>query len=265
MPALTETDNTREPGWKRTGDWTAEIDWIMAKRGKRYRALLDMVKAAEGPLDVGRAVEVLKKTTTAKFDESVDIDVRLGVDPRHADQMVRGTVALPHGTGKEIRVLVLASEGKQTEAQEAGADHVGLDDYVEKIQKQGWLEFDVMIATPDVMAKVGKLGRVLGPRGLMPNPKTGTVTMDVADAVREVKAGKIDFRVDKAGILHAAIGKASFSEDQLRENGEAFLREVVRLRPAAAKGIYLRSITISTTMGPGISLDRGEVLSSIRS
>ncbi len=236
----------------------------MAKRGKRYRSLRELVDAAEGPLDVGRAVEVLKKTTTAKFDESIDIDVRLGVDPRHADQMVRGTVALPHGTGKEIRVLVLASEGKQAEAREAGADHVGLEDYVEKIQKQGWLEFDVMIATPDVMAQVGRLGRVLGPRGLMPNPKTGTVTMDVADAVREVKAGKIDFRVDKAGILHAAIGKASFSETQIRENAEAFLREVIRLRPAAAKGIYLRSITLSTTMGPGVPLDRNEIMTALR-
>ncbi len=236
----------------------------MAKRGKRYKALRELVEAEQGPIDVVRAVEVLKKTTTAKFDESVDIDVRLGVDPRHADQMVRGTVALPHGTGKDVRVLVLASEGKQAEAEEAGADYVGLDDYVEKIQKQGWLEFDVMIATPDVMAQVGKIGRILGPRGLMPNPKTGTVTMNVADAVKEVKAGKIDFRVDKSGILHAAIGKASFSEEQIRENAEAFLREVVRLRPAAAKGIYLRSITLSTTMGPGISLDRGEVMATLR-
>lgn len=236
----------------------------MAKGGKRYKALRELVEAEEGPIDVVRAVEVLKKTTTAKFDESVDIDVRLGVDPRHADQMVRGTVALPHGTGKDVRVLVLASEGKQSEAEEAGADYVGLDDYVEKIQKQGWLDFDVMIATPDVMAQVGKIGRILGPRGLMPNPKTGTVTMNVADAVKEVKAGKIDFRVDKFGILHAAIGKASFSEEQIRENAEAFLREVVRLRPAAAKGIYLRSITLSTTMGPGISLDRGEVMAALR-
>lgn len=236
----------------------------MAKGGKRYKALRELVEAEEGPIDVVRAVEVLKKTTTAKFDESVDIDVRLGVDPRHADQMVRGTVSLPHGTGKDVRVLVLASEGKQSEAEEAGADYVGLDDYVEKIQKQGWLDFDVMIATPDVMAQVGKIGRILGPRGLMPNPKTGTVTMNVADAVKEVKAGKIDFRVDKFGILHAAIGKASFSEEQIRENAEAFLREVVRLRPAAAKGIYLRSITLSTTMGPGISLDRGEVMAALR-
>ncbi len=210
------------------------------------------------------AVEMLKKTASAKFDESIDIDVRLGVDPRHADQMVRGTVALPHGTGKEVRVLVLANESEQAEALEAGADYVGLDDYVEKIQKKGWTDFDVLIATPDVMAKVGRLGRVLGPRGLMPNPKSGTVTMDVAQAVKEVKAGKIDFRVDKFGNLHSAIGKASFSEEQLRDNAEAFLREVVRLRPAAAKGTYVRSITLSSTMGPGIRLDRGEVLAALR-
>ena len=236
----------------------------MAKRGKRYQAVRELVDAAEGPMDVVSAIGLLKQTSSAKFDESVDIDIRLGVDPRHADQMVRGTVALPHGTGKDVRVLVLANESKQEEATEAGADHVGLEDYVEKIQKQGWLDFDVMIATPDVMAQVGKLGRVLGPRGLMPNPKTGTVTMNVAQAVKEVKAGKIDFRVDKAGILHAAIGKASFSEEQLRENADAFLREVLRLRPAAAKGIYMRSITLSSTMGPGISIDRGEVLAALR-
>jgi large subunit ribosomal protein L1 len=226
----------------------------MAKKGKRYRAALDVIGSADGPLNVGAACELLKKTVSAKFDESVDLDVRLGVDPRHADQMVRGTVALPHGTGKDVRVLVLASEGKQQEARDAGADHVGLDDLADKIQKQGWTEFDVVIATPDVMAVVGRLGRVLGPRGLMPNPKSGTVT----------KAGKIDFRVDKAGIMHTAIGKASFSAEQLKENAEAFLKEIMRLRPAAAKGTYVRSITISTTMGPGISMDRNEVLGSLR-
>ena len=236
----------------------------MANKGKRYRAAFELIGSAEGPIDVGAACDLVKKTVLAKFDESVDIDVRLGVDPRHADQMVRGTVALPHGTGKEIRVLVLASEGKQQEARDAGADHVGLDDLADKIQKQGWTDFDVVIATPDVMAVVGRLGRVLGPRGLMPNPKSGTVTMDVASAIAEVKAGKIDFRVDKAGILHTAIGKASFSAEQLKENTEAFLREILRLRPAAAKGTYVRSITISTTMGPGISMDRSEVLSSLR-
>ncbi len=211
-----------------------------------------------------RAVELLKQTASAKFDESIDMDIRLGVDPRHADQMVRGTVALPHGTGKDVRVLVLASEGKQQEARDAGADFVGLEDMAEKIQKQGWTDFDVMIATPDVMAIVGRLGRVLGPRGLMPNPKSGTVTMDLASAVKDVKAGKIDFRVDKAGILHVAVGKASFSADQIKENADAFLKEVLRLRPAAAKGVYVRSVTLSTTMGPGISLDRNLVTGALR-
>ena len=178
--------------------------------------------------------------------------------------MVRGTVALPHGTGKDVRVLVLASEGKQQEARDAGADYVGLEDLAEKIQKQGWTDFDVVIATPDVTAVVGRLGRVLGPRSLMPNPKSGTVTMDLAAAIKEVKAGKIDFRVDKAGIMHTAIGKSSFSAEQLTENAEAFLKEILRLRPAAAKGTYVRSITISTTMGPGIAMDRSEVLSALR-
>ncbi|MDA0684897.1 MAG: 50S ribosomal protein L1 [Bacteroidetes bacterium] len=236
----------------------------MAKKGKRYRAAVELIQQAEGPIGVGQAVDLLKKTATAKFDESVDIDVRLGVDPRHADQMVRGTVALPHGTGKDVRVLVLANEGKQQEARDAGADHVGLDDMADKIQKQGWTDFDVVIATPDVMAVVGRLGRVLGPRGLMPNPKSGTVTMDLASAIAEVKAGKIDFRVDKAGILHTAIGKSSFTAEQLKDNADSFLREILRLRPASSKGTYVRSITISTTMGPGIIMDRNEVLGSLR-
>ena len=236
----------------------------MAKKGKRFRAAQELLSQLEGPVGVTEAAELIKKTASAKFDESVDLDVRLGVDPRHADQMVRGTVALPHGTGKDVRVLVLASEGKQQEAIDAGADHVGLDDMADKIQKEGWTDFDVVIATPDVMAVVGKLGRVLGPRGLMPNPKSGTVTMDLAAAVAEVKAGKIDFRVDKAGILHCSIGKASFSAEQLKDNAEAFLREILRLRPAAAKGVYLRSITMSTTMGPGIPMDRAQVASSLR-
>jgi large subunit ribosomal protein L1 len=192
------------------------------------------------------------------------MDLRLGVDPRHADQMVRGTVTLPHGTGKEVRVLVLASPGKQAEATEAGADYVGLDDYVAKIQNENWFEFDVLIATPDVMGQVGRLGRILGPRGLMPNPKSGTVTMDVGEAVTQVKAGKIDFRVDKNGNLHTAVGKASFSADHIKENAEAFLREVLRLRPATAKGTYVRSATISTTMGPGIPLDRQEIINQNR-
>lgn len=236
----------------------------MAKRGKRYAQAQKTIEEAGSAFSLENASELIKKLTTAKFDESVDLDVRLGVDPRHADQMVRGTVTLPHGTGKEVRVLVLASPGKQAEATEAGADHVGLDDYVEKIQKDGWFDFDVLIATPDVMGAVGKLGRVLGPRGLMPNPKSGTVTMDVSDAVQQVKAGKIDFRVDKTGILHTAVGKISFSAEQIKENAEAFLKEVIRLRPSSAKGVYVKSVTMSTTMGPGIPLDKQELLNVIR-
>lgn len=236
----------------------------MPKKGKRFRKAKELLKEIDGGVDLRRAAELIKETASAKFDESVDMDIRLGVDPRHADQQVRGTVALPHGTGKSVRVLVLASEGKQVEASEAGAEHVGLDDYIEKIQKDGWLEFDVLIATPDVMAKVGKLGRFLGPRGLMPNPKSGTVTMDVGDAVRDVKAGKIDFRVDKFGNLHTSIAKASFSAEQIADNATTFLKEVLRLRPAAAKGVYMRSVTISTTMGPGIHIDRNEALNTLR-
>lgn len=236
----------------------------MPKKGKRFKKAHDAVKEANGVINLQLAAELVKQTATAKFDESVDIDVRLGVDPRHADQQVRGSVALPHGTGKTVRVLVLASEGKQAEAREAGADHVGLDDYLEKIQKDGWLEFDVLVATPDVMAKVGKLGRFLGPRGLMPNPKSGTVTMDVGHAVHEVKAGKIDFRVDKFGNLHCSIGKASFTSEQIVDNAASFLKEVLRLRPAAAKGVYMRSVTMSTTMGPGIAVDKNELLNTLR-
>ncbi len=236
----------------------------MAKRGKRYTRVQKLIEEAGSAFSLERASELVKEIASAKFDESVDVDIRLGVDPRHADQMVRGTVTLPHGTGKEVRVLVLASPGKQSEATDAGADHVGLEDYVNKIQNDGWFEFDVLIATPDVMGQVGRLGRVLGPRGLMPNPKSGTVTMDVADAVKQVKAGKIDFRVDKTGILHTAVGKASFSAEHIKDNIEAFLKEVMRLRPSSAKGTYVKSVTVSTTMGPGIPLDKQEVLNTIR-
>lgn len=237
----------------------------MAKRGKRYAQAQEAIRqAGGGPFSMEDAAGLVKQTAAAKFDESVDIDVRLGVDPRHADQMVRGSVALPHGTGKDVRVLVLANEGKQPEATAAGAEHVGLDDYIDRIQNDGWLEFDVMIATPDVMGKIGRLGRFLGPRGLMPNPKSGTVTMDVGEAVKQVKAGKIDFRVDKFGNLHTAIGKASFSEAQIRENAESFIREVLRLRPASAKGSYVRSVTLSTTMGPAIEIDRNAVVGGLR-
>jgi large subunit ribosomal protein L1 len=191
------------------------------------------------------------------------MDLRLGVDPRHADQMVRGSASLPHGTGRKVRVLVLANETKQQEAVAAGADHVGLEDYVKRIQ-EGWTDIDVVIATPDVMAKVGRLGRILGPRGLMPNPKSGTVTMDVEEAVQQVKAGKIDFRVDKQGNLHSGIGRVSFTAAQLHENARAFLLAVLRLRPASAKGTYVRSITLSATMGPAIEIARTEVLNIAR-
>ena len=237
----------------------------MASKGKRFVAAQQAIQeAGGGPFDLDQAAQLVKKTSGAKFAESVDIDVRLGVDPRHADQMVRGTVSLPNGTGKEVRVLVLASPGKQAEATEAGADFVGLNDYVERIQNDGWTDFDVLIATPDVMGQVGRLGRVLGPRGLMPNPKSGTVTMDVGAAVRDVKAGKIDFRVDKNGGLHTSIGKASFSSEQIRQNAEAFIKEVIRLRPSAAKGLYVKSITLSTTMGPGVPVDRNIAVSGVR-
>ena len=235
----------------------------MPKRGKRYQQAIAAVKEAGAPLDLEQAVSLVKRTAQAKFDESVDIDVRLGVDPRHADQMVRGTVSLPHGTGKTVRVLVLADEGKQAEARAAGADFVGLDDLIDRIQNENWADFDVVIATPNVMAKVGRLGRFLGPRGLMPNPKSGTVTMDVGETVQQVKAGKIDFRVDRYGNLHTSIGKASFAPEQIRENAEAFLKEVLRLRPSSAKGVYVRSITMSTTMGPALPLDRN-VVNSLR-
>lgn len=236
----------------------------MARKGKRYQNASKVIQeAGGGPFTLQEAADVLKSIKAAKFDESVDMDLRLGVDPRHADQMVRGSVALPHGTGKEIRVLVLASPDKQEEATSAGAEHVGLDDYVKRIQ-EGWTDIDVVIATPNVMSKVGRLGRVLGPRGLMPNPKSGTVTMDVAGAVKAVKAGKIDFRVDKQGNLHTGIGRVSFSATQLEENARAFLMEVLRLRPSSAKGAYVRSITLSTSMGPAIEVSCAEAVNVAR-
>lgn len=236
----------------------------MARKGKRYQNASKVIQeAGGGPFTLQEAADVLKSIKAAKFDESVDMDLRLGVDPRHADQMVRGSVALPHGTGKEIRVLVLASPDKQEEATSAGAEHVGLDDYVKRIQ-EGWTDIDVVIATPNVMSKVGRLGRVLGPRGLMPNPKSGTVTMDVTGAVKAVKAGKIDFRVDKQGNLHTGIGRVSFSATQLEENARAFLMEVLRLRPSSAKGAYVRSITLSTSMGPAIEVSCAEAVNVAR-
>ena len=224
----------------------------MATHGKRFRAALGLVDRARD-YQPAEAVALVKQTAKAKFNESVEVAVRLGVDPRHADQVVRGTVVLPHGTGKSVRVLVIAQGDKAKEAEAAGADFVGTE-YLQKI-KDGWLDCDVIVATPDVMGQLGALGRVLGPRGLMPNPKAGTVTMDVARAVREIKAGKIEFRVDKTGNLHAPIGKASFSAEQLAENLHVFLETVARARPAAAKGTYVRTVTVSSTMGPGVRVD----------
>tara|TARA_R110002096_G_scaffold183757_3_gene361828 strand:- start:50801 stop:51502 length:702 start_codon:yes stop_codon:yes gene_type:complete len=231
----------------------------MAKKGKKYEQAVALVNPGT-EYSLEEACDLVKKTSNTNFDASVDIDIRLGVDPRHADQMVRGTVSLPHGTGKEVRVLALVNESKQDEAREAGADHVGLDDYIKKIE-DGWAEIDVIIATPDVMGKLGKLGRFLGPRGLMPNPKSGTVTMDVAAAVRQVKAGQIDFRVDKFGILHTSVGKVSFNVNDLTDNAAAFLATVMRLRPSSAKGIYVKSVFISSTMGPSIPISRTAVTS----
>lgn len=227
------------------------------KNSKRFKSTLAKLNV-EKLHTIEEAVAKVKETATAKFVESVDIAVRLGVDPKKADQAIRGTVSLPHGIGREVRVLVLAKPPKDEEAKAAGADHAGLADYLQKLQS-GWADIDVIIATPDVMGEVGKLGKVLGPRGLMPNPKSGTVTADVAKAVKEVKAGKIEFRVDKAGILHASIGKANFEPKQLIENAHAFLNTVVRLRPTSAKGTYIKSISLSSSMGPGVKIDRAQV------
>lgn len=222
--------------------------------GKKYRNAFGKV-AVHSEYDLQQAVELVKEITELKFDASVDVAMKLGVDPRHADQVVRGTVMLPHGTGKTVSVLVVCNEAKAGEAEEAGADFVGFEDYIEKIQN-GWTDVDVIIATPDVMGKLGKVGKILGPRGLMPNPKSGTVTMDVAKAVNEVKAGKIEFRVDKAGNVHAPVGKVSFGAEQLADNVMSFIKEVVRLRPSAAKGQYIRNISISSTMSPGIRVKK---------
>jgi large subunit ribosomal protein L1 len=229
----------------------------MATVGKRYAKAAEAVKEAvgkNGGVDLAKAVEVAKANAAAKFDETMEMAVRLGVDPKHADQMVRGTVVLPHGTGKQVRVLVFAKGEKEKEAREAGADYVGAEDLVEKIQG-GWLEFERAVATPDVMGLVGRLGKILGPRGLMPNPKTGTVTFEVGKAVREFKGGKIEFRVEKAGIVHVPFGKASFTPQQLTENALVILEALLRAKPASSKGRYLKGISISSTMGPGIRVD----------
>ena len=224
----------------------------MRAHGKKFGAALAKVdRTREHP--IGDAVKMVKQAAFAKFNETVDVAVRLGVDPRHADQVVRGTVVLPHGTGKSVRVLVITQGEKVKDAEAAGADFAGIE-YVQKL-KDGWLECDVIVATPDVMGQLGQLGRILGPRGLMPNPKAGTVTMDVGKAVREIKAGKIEFRVDKTGNVHAPIGKINFSEQQLAENLQAFMETIVRAKPSAAKGQYIRSATVSSTMGPGVRLE----------
>jgi large subunit ribosomal protein L1 len=225
----------------------------MAKLTKKQKIAQSKVDAQRA-YQLNEASSLVKDVSTTKFDASVDIAVRLGVDPRKANQMVRGTVSLPHGTGKTVRVLVLCTPDKEAEAKEAGADHVGLDDYIEKI-KSGWTDIDVIITTPTVMGKVGALGKILGPRGLMPNPKTGTVTMEVGKAVTDVKAGKIDFKVDKYGIVHASVGKASFAPEKIEENAKELLSTIVKLKPSAAKGTYLKSIYMSSTMSPGIQID----------
>ena len=225
----------------------------MSKLTKNQKLVADKVEAGK-VYSLKEAAGLVKEITTTKFDASVDIDVRLGVDPRKANQMVRGVVTLPHGTGKVVRVLCLCTPDAEAAAKEAGADYLGLDEYIEKI-KSGWTDIDVIITMPSCMGKLGPLGRVLGPRGLMPNPKSGTVTMDVARAVRDVKQGKIDFKVDKAGIVHTSIGKVSFSEQQIYENAKEFVQTIIKLKPAAAKGTYLKSIFISSTMSKGIKID----------
>jgi len=229
----------------------------MAKLTKNRKLALQKVEANKA-YKLNEAATVVKEVSTTKFDASVDLDVRLGVDPRKANQMVRGVVTLPHGTGKTVRVLVLCTPDKEAEAKEAGADFVGLDDYIEKI-KGGWTDVDVIITMPAVMAKIGALGRVLGPRGLMPNPKSGTVTLEVGKAVKEVKMGKIDFKVDKFGIVHSSIGKVSFSQDQLVDNAKEFINMILKLKPSAAKGTYIKSVYLSSTMSPGLKIDTKSV------
>jgi large subunit ribosomal protein L1 len=234
----------------------------MAKKGKKYLEAMKTIDV-EKKYTLEEGLTLLKEASYANFDETIDIAVRLGVDPRKADQMVRGSVSLPHGTGKTVRVVVFAKGDKEKEAQDAGADFVGADDLAEKIQG-GWLDFDRAIATPDMMGTVGKLGRVLGPRGLMPNPKTGTVTFDVGQAVKDVKAGQVEFRVEKAGIIHCPIGKRSFSEEQLIGNAKALLEQLMRMKPSTSKGQYIRSVAVSSTVGIGIRLDPAAVAASLR-
>ncbi|MCL2096445.1 MAG: 50S ribosomal protein L1 [Oscillospiraceae bacterium] len=230
----------------------------MAKRGKRYKAISELVDKTR-LYEPEEAMSLTKETAKAKFDETIELHLKLGVDSRHADQQVRGAVVLPHGTGKTVRTLVFAKGDRAKEAEDAGSDFVGAEELVEKIQKENWFDYDVIIATPDMMGVIGRLGRVLGPKGLMPNPKAGTVTMDIAKAVQEAKAGKIEYRLDKTNIIHCPIGKASFGEEQLRENFEALVGAVIKAKPAAAKGTYIRSCTVASSMGPGIKVNSAKL------
>jgi large subunit ribosomal protein L1 len=232
------------------------------KRGKRYKATADKFDRQE-LFELSKAVDLVKEAADAKFDETIELSAQLGVDPRHADQQVRGTVVLPHGTGRQVRVLVIARGEKEKEAEEAGADFVGADEFIAKIQ-EGWTDVDAIIATPDLMGEVGKLGRLLGPRGLMPNPKSGTVTFDVGKAVKEVKAGKIEYRVDKGANLHIPVGKKSFEAEKLRENVAVLIREILRAKPASSKGRYVKSMSLSPTMGPSVKLDSQAVINELR-
>lgn len=229
----------------------------MVKRGKNYQESVKLYDKQE-LYQPDEALELVQKTAKAKFDETVELAVRLGVDPRHADQQVRGTVVLPNGTGRDVTVVAIAKGEKLTEAEEAGADYAGSDEIIEKIQNENWFDYDVIVTTPDMMGQVGRLGRVLGPKGLMPNPKSGTVTFDIGDAIKDVKAGKVEYRVDKAAIINVPIGKVSFGTEKLRENFNTIMDAIVKARPAAAKGRYLRSVTVSCTMGPGIKVNASE-------
>ena len=224
------------------------------KKGKRYAEAAKLVDRST-TYDVAEAIDLVKKSASAKFDETIEAHIRLGVDGRHADQQVRGAVVLPHGTGKSVKVLVFAKGPKADDAEAAGAEYVGAEELLPRIQKDGWLDFDVVVATPDMMSIVGRLGRILGPKGLMPNPKAGTVTMDVAKAIKDIKAGKIEYRLDKTNIIHVPIGKASFTEEQLTDNFQTLIDAIIKAKPAAAKGQYLRSVTVTSTMGPGIKLN----------
>lgn len=235
----------------------------MAKRGKKYTESVQSYDRQE-MFEVEKALELVLANAKAKFDETVELSVRLGVDPRHADQQVRGTVVLPHGTGRDMRVLVFAKGDKIAEAEAAGADFVGGEELAAKIQEENWLDFDVAVATPDMMGVVGRIGRILGPQGLMPNPKSGTVTMDVKQAVEEIKAGKVEYRVDKAANVHVPFGKASFGKEKLHENLRALMSEIVKAKPAASKGRYLRSVTISSTMGPGVKLQAQRIMETLK-